>query len=485
MKALLPTGYRLFATQFDLESMLSQVSKYSCFFLNDEENIQFLGKNYNYIFNGNHYSVLVCQTWLIDLLYDLCCLRQTGSKSISDDETLHLISLYNIDKNKKPRISHKDILLYFFGFMGEQIIVQTQNKLFEVYAREAYILEEISKRDNKYKLDIISIFKNITNFDPFDYSLVLITIWGYFFQCNGTILKNNISFSFEDSVINKTNISAFLKKYSTSIENVHNNPLERQVWYSYPFIETDDAYILSNSYIALNTFAHANYWVLRNYYLDENSQDFINAFGEYFELYFKEVLFNCLKSSEYQRIEETNEKRADWIIRLFEQDIIIEQKSALAFIGIKQTDTNVQLIKDFMKRTWSKAVKQLHETEIGYELKQPIKIILLYENYFKCEVLDELFRIDTSIEDDCRYWLITIDEIEQFFYLYKTNPAMAQEVFEAKNKAELTKDSNGRSLEKFIEEKGITKSQYLTKFGIIKKFERIKDYMKIFGETDE
>ncbi len=151
-------------------------------------------------------------------------------------------------------------------------------------------------------------------------------------------------------------------------------------------------------------------------------------------------------------------------------------------MGTKQNNSDVSLTKQYILKTWKKAVQQLQETETALKLHEPTKIILSYENYLPCECLDELFKMDSSLQDDGRYWLVTIDEIERFLYLYKTNPSLAEEVFKLKKSAELSKDSNGRSLEVFLENKGVSDNLYLKNFDIYQRFDRISNFLENSGE---
>ncbi len=325
MKARLPDEFQLFASQFNLESMLFQVSMLSYSIAKNPETSHFLGETRYYSYNNRRLSVLICQTWLIDLVYDLCQLRQTGNIIISKNEVLHLVNLYNKVSNKKPNVPKDDFLLYVFGFMGEQIEVQAQSNLLQDFARENYILEEISKRESQYKIDICAVFKSITGWSPFEYSVFLMVINGLFLNNNGIASKSFLNVKIDNPLITSSNLYHIIKKYSIGVSEVKNHPLKRQVFYSLPFIETDSVYVSSNAFISLNTFAHSNYWVLRNHYNSKKSQDFINVFGKYFELYFEELLQNCLNTNEYDAIDTCGQKRADWLLTLWGQSIIVEQ----------------------------------------------------------------------------------------------------------------------------------------------------------------
>lgn len=58
---------------------------------------------------------------------------------------------------------------------------------------------------------------------------------------------------------------------------------------------------------------------------------------------------------------------------------------------IKQNQTDIEKMKKHIVKNWGEAVKQLDNTQKARKMKNPIKIILIYEDYYKSECLDELF----------------------------------------------------------------------------------------------
>lgn len=82
-------------------------------------------------------------------------------------------------------------------------------------------------------------------------------------------------------------------------------------------------------------FSNSNYWIIRNKYNTIGSQNFINAFGIYFEKYVEELLSRCLIENEYIKIPVNNtEKRADWKLNIEGFNILVEQKSTIPVLGI-------------------------------------------------------------------------------------------------------------------------------------------------------
>lgn len=217
----------------------------------------------------------------------------------------------------------------------------------------------------------------------------------------------------------------------------------------------------------LCAFVNSNFWIIRNIFLSQKSQIFTNAFGKYFEIYLEEVFENCLLNGCYTNIPETdNEKRADWHLKLDSYDILIEQKSAISILSIKQNRPDIEAMKKHILRTWGKAAEQLDITEKALGLNNAIKIILVYEDYFKSECLDELFKLDSSLTNDGNYWLVSIKELEMLLSTFKNNHEEFLKIMEEKISAERNFSIEGRELLKFFEQNGIRDNENLKEFGI-------------------
>lgn len=250
--------------------------------------------------------------------------------------------------------------------------------------------------------------------------------------------------------------------------------LKRQIFYTKPIVNIENTYYLSNPFLLLNKLIDSNYWVIRDKYFANGDQKFVNAFGKYFELYAEEIFENTLGKEFIERIDESSGKRADWKISLGEYVLIIEQKSTLPMISIKQNETDVLAIKKQMFKCWREAVEQLQSTERAYGLNHPIKIILSYDDYFNPEILDELFSKEIDIENDGYYWLVSIDELEELLYLFKHNKMKFNEIIEDKIQLEISHSNEGRDLSLLFCKHGIKQNDYIREYEIYKEFEKIQ-----------
>ena len=195
------------------------------------------------------------------------------------------------------------------------------------------MLETISYRvppEKSFGIDVKQEFYEETHYTTDEYSALLLLIWGLFSQTMLVVNQRELDrmVKYKNPILSNANVLDVISKNSITIDEIRNSPLGRQVFYSKPIIKIGDDYIASNPYLMLVLFTNSNYWVLRNKYRDLRSQNFTNAFGNYYEIYLEEVLSNCLTKDCFQRIEEDpKEKRADWYIKFGDYDFFIEQKS--------------------------------------------------------------------------------------------------------------------------------------------------------------
>ncbi len=159
MKARIPHPYYRYIYRFSLTSILKSISYWSrSIFINpSNETKMFADKKKYTVFLDNQKvsgEVMLLQTWLIDLMFDVIKHNPNGAVEISADECLHLIALYNNFCNERDqrKYNKNNILLYLYAFFGEQKKFQCANYLFDDFAREKYILDIISLKKHQKNL---------------------------------------------------------------------------------------------------------------------------------------------------------------------------------------------------------------------------------------------------------------------------------------------------------------------------------------------
>lgn len=475
--------YEVFASNFSLISVVESICRWSSYILinaNSKTSQLYLTLPYkvrinNYVISKKVYLV---QPWLLDALFALVKIVNNGKMQISDAEFFHLIYLYNQfdDKLAADEIKHagEDALLCIFGMLGEQVKLQNFSESLLTFVREKYILDTISEKllANKVSnIDVKCEFMQETGFTTNEMSSLLFLIYMFYIDGNYKFTIDDIVSSFDGGkkLVTFENVQKVLERYCIEFDDIKNSKFERQVFYTKPFIRINNVYYCSNAISLIGLFTNSTFWVMRNIYQNKkkSSLEFTNTFGIYFEEYVSEIFCNCLEQNQYRKINEDNrDKRADWYLKLGDVNFFIEQKSTIALLEAKQNHPNVDAIKKFLSGPINKALKQLSETEKAFpEYENPIKIVLLYEDYFNREISDEIFRLNTEIQDDGRYWFITVAEFEDLIYLYKINPKKAIEIITKKLNAEKEHTKTGRSIAYFFHQENIPHG-YLIDSGI-------------------
>lgn len=487
MKVILPHNFFLYAQNFTLQSMLREISYWAFSIFNNPD------KSMGAFASRKSYSVmigkkkvtgrcLIAQTWLIDMMYTLITNKNYGSKTINHNEALYLIDLYNDYSNMLDacRIRNsKNVLLNVYGFFGEQKRFQATNEFIEDFSREKYILDIISKKSHPQNIYNINIEKDIleaTGFSSDDFSALMFLLFAYFSGSCHIVKKDSINIELKNSLFSSGNFINILDTYSITIDGIRISNLKRQVFYTHPIIKIDDIYIASNPFLLLSLFANSNYWVLRNLYMhkERDKQKFVNAFGCFFEIYVEELLNNCINNYTFEKIpEERNQKRADWYLNIDGIEFLVEQKSGLSLLGIKQNQTDIELMEKHIVKNWGEAVKQLDNTQKARKMKSPIKIILVYEDYYKSECLDELFKLDNSLINDKKYWLVTIREFEMLLMICHDDLELFKLIVREKDDSEITHSSQGRDLSQFFAKHHIYENKYLYDFNIMDRWNTI------------
>ena len=116
-------------------------------------------------------------------------------------------------------------------------------------------------------------------------------------------------------------------------------------------------------------------------------------------------------------------KGADFLIDFGSLKLLIESKSALLPLGVKQQVPNTKQADTFFIRTIQEAYDQLKSSYNELEINETvpiIKIILLYDDFSNTGIIEKAI---TSIFDkDPQCFMMTIRELEILMYLHKYAP---------------------------------------------------------------
>ena len=275
-------------------------------------------------------------------------------------------------------------------------------------------------------------------------------------------------------------ILPILEYYSCTLEEIKMSDLKRQIFYSKPLIKTpDNNFIISNYHLFFFCFQECVYWLIRDYYNQNGSRAFTSEYGKCFEDYFHELLNEYLSNEQFERIQEGRTQKADWKLTIGDYKLLVEQKSSLAYIGVKQQTPDLEKAASFLRKTWGKANKQLDNTEKEISDGEYIKIILVVDDYFMDEALDIVFQVDDDLpENDGRYWLVSIDMMEMLLYTYKNVPDKFLLIMEEKMSLELEHSSDGRSFSMLFSKYDINKNEHINQHKFLKYKEEIFKIVK-------
>ena len=413
----------------------------------------------------------IIQSWsLIDLAYySIVFSNDFRGKKIEQSNEFYVMTVavdnYREREEKEWLDSlsgnNPEFFFYLWGFAGEQFKFQSL-KAFDSLGRDLYIIFEVSKKCSK-QYDFNRCVEEEVGVGWKDVVTSLLLAWLGYTRCN--TMEQIIDMCGFASEKKRCVFEKVISYYTTSYHEVRNSPLKRQLLYAKPFVKTQRNEVIGlGPYLNLSVLEHSIFWILRNYFQKQetNKQEFTNYFGECFEQYFMELLQLYVDGNSFKKIPEKEKRRADWKIRLGKYNFLIEQKSSVMMLSVKQQNTDVKAYEQYVKKTVIEAIEQLNSTESDFNEGQYIKVILLYEDYIKAELLDAVFGLpECTVENDHLFWLMTIDEMERLLWLYKNNKTVFMRIIEEKVDREISFSKEGRSIELLLDNNGIMTNKHL------------------------
>lgn len=352
---------------------------------------------------------------------------------VSDDEA----------KRKKTDISQQDMKAHIlFGLSQKQFWYQEIIRATNIYynfLRYYILLHEIPLLCPTHRFPDEDLF-DTTGFNINNFSQLLMAGFAYNYNSSSLInLKISDELKEKFSILTEDNLSKcldfFIGDYNFyRTTSIPNNPL-----YIKPLIRTDKGkLIISNAFIWARKLYEGIYWIIRNKYMEEGSQAFTNKFGEYYEKYIEEVLRYYLKQNQYRRIINKGERnKADWLIETDQYILVVEQKSSLMTISLKEEYPSLTILDEYLTKNFKEAYIQIAETikAIGESSKTVIKLILHFEKFFLGEAIikdrvNQLFK--DSINDLSNYFFIETEEFEKLIQILSEDEDVFNKIIEIK-----------------------------------------------------
>jgi hypothetical protein len=322
-----------------------------------------------------------------------------------------------------------------------QKIIRTKD-LYYSFLRYYVLLAEIPPKYFPHSTLPTKVLESITGFDIKVFSQLLFLGYVYIYTKKPLVdfrldkgIKKIIPAATEENL--KKTLSFFIGDYTYYRRDNHlYNPL-----FLKPVILTDTGkLIISNAFIWARKFYEGIYWILRDYYRKQDSQEFINQFGYYYERYVQELLEFYLKPGQFEKLEKLEKskdgKNADWLVYTNKFLLLIEQKSSLMSIALKREYPEAKDLKEYLKN-FKEAYLQLNSASLHLEgnSRRIIKLVLHFEKlYFKeSNIKREIESLcKGEVKDLSNYFLIDTEEFEKLIQVLSEKEELFNQIVERK-----------------------------------------------------
>lgn len=350
------------------------------------------------------------------------------------------------------------LLFDMFGLTQEQFWFQKLHLIKEMFNRDVELLDVIPSQI-KTNINLNEIIQKTTDFDMVLYRKLLLAVYASK-RINGCI---SISDHFEkyDERLNRDNISKTIKSLSANYHDYRQSPLRHKYFYAKPIVQTTaNMFIAVNQYLLALKITDGVFWTIRDYFMQQDrkaSQKFTNEFGKYFERYVENLLNHFLDPKQFIRVPEgkkKNEGRADWIIHTQKYQIIVEQKSRLLSITLKDVHMDIQKLNEYLEEH-KEGFIQLDKTTRAYSKpnKTIIKLLLHYELLHMAEnILKEkvMSMLSGQLKTYDNYFFIYIGDFEHLLQILHEDENIFNLIIEEKIGLEKPTTGEGKEFNQII-----------------------------------
>lgn len=180
-----------------------------------------------------------------------------------------------------------------------------------------------------------------------------------------------------------------------------------------------------------------------------------------FEDYIKDLATNYFESSKWDILSAGVKKGADFVFDFGSLQMLIESKSSLLKLDVKQQVPNLKSTDTFFNRTISEAYAQLNSSyaQINGKVDVPvIKIILLYDEFSNTAIIESSKR--EIFEKDPLCFVMTIRELEILLYFHRNDKVKEQQILDALLDS-IKSDGVGKNIGAIYNELSIYKNPHL------------------------
>lgn len=393
---------------------------------------------------------------------------RTTSKEPSVEEIINLYRRYDNENSVAGKLAGADldgVFRIIMGMTSEQFMFQQLNLVFEKFNRDYYILLAAEHFKHRSELDVNCIVEETFGYSADDYIAMLMMV---FWLCNQNPVPlkamDLVKLETESPLLSRDNLERFIQYYSCTYKDLRNTKFGKQMLYSKPFIRTQrtGSYITSNMFLVAFLIANGLYWLVRDYYSKRKSQHFVNTFGLLFEDYIVDLTRRYCQEGECRQLPQGKKKGADFLLDLGNIQFLIESKSALLPLSVKQQVPNTDQADTFFTRTISEAYEQLvssYDQIKETSSKTIIKVVLLYDDFSNTGIIEKA--ITEIFDNDPCCFIMTIRELEILLYLHNRVPRKLNMVCE-KIHEQITQAGERQSLGAMFESLDIYDNPHLT-----------------------
>lgn len=333
-----------------------------------------------------------------------------------------LIDLYREYDNKHSAaesIKNADadgLFRVLLGMTAEQFLYQNWRWIFEKFNRDYYILLAATDFEHRGQIDTNTVVKDVLGYSADDYiAILLMVFWLCSKHPDPLSAPENLYCRKEDTILTRNNITRFIEYYSCTYKELRESSLGKQLLYSKPFVKTqkDGSYLSVSMFLVAMLVGNGLYWLVRNYYLKQGTQKFVNTFGLLFEDYIKDLAQKYFEAFQWDTLCPGSKKGADFIFDFGPLQMLIESKSSLLKLDAKQQVPNMESTDTFFTNTISEAYIQLNSSyeQLKSKISVPlIKIILLYDEFSNTSVIET--SMSKIFEKDSLCFVMTIRELD-------------------------------------------------------------------------
>ncbi len=395
---------------------------------------------------------------------DICKLANLSAK-VSDE----------LAAKSKEEIPSEDLKAHILlGLTQKQFWYQEiirGGKLYYNFLRYFILLSEIPRNYFQHHIQPNNDLVELSGFDI--KSFAQLQMAGFSVLQVSSVIKFTISDELKESypVLTEENLRSCIGHFTGDYNyyrgaSFPNNPL-----FFKPIVKTStNKYIISNAFIWARKFYEGIYWLIRDKHMKIQSQAFTNNFGEYYEKYIEEVLGFYLNPGQFERITVGDKKKADWLIHAGRYTLVVEQKSCLMTIALKEEYPSMAQLDKYLNN-FKEAYIQIADTvkEIGETDKTIIKLILHFEKFYIGEAIikDRVSSMcKDCLEDLTNYFFIDTEEFEKLMQVLSDDMAAFNKIIETKIEYEASAQiAEGKEFTHMIDRCApVTEIRYLEKY---------------------